>query len=73
MNTQPENQVIQRMTRIKYFNIAAWVESFLRDCRSRELSSFTIAYYRSQLAVFVKYCNINDVIEVEQITQWQYL
>ena len=53
------------MTRIK---LSAWVEAFLRDCRTRELSPFTIEYYRAQLATFLTFCQAQDVSELEHIT-----
>jgi len=52
------------MTRLKF---SAWVDAFLRDCKSRQLSPFTIEYYRAQLAAFATFCQAQDVIEVEQI------
>src|SRR5687768_13581526 len=30
--------------------ISKWIDGFLRDCRVRDLSPFTIEYYRTQLA-----------------------
>src|SRR5258706_15638419 len=53
------------MTRLK---IAAWIAAFLRDCKSRELSPFTIKNYRAQLAAFAKFCQAQAISEVESIT-----
>jgi integrase/recombinase XerD len=48
--------------------LKTWIEGFLRDCRVRELSPFTVEYYRAQLANFQAYCSAHDVIEVTEIT-----
>src|SRR5258706_8892808 len=65
MTQPPTNKASQYMTRLK---ISAWIAAFLRDCKSRELSPFTIEYYRAQLAAFATFCQAQDVIEVEHIT-----
>jgi integrase/recombinase XerD len=56
------------MIRIKVFSLKAWIDAFLRDCQVRDLSPFTIEYYRAQLANFQTFAKSNDVIEVTQVT-----
>ena len=49
MTTDPEKTVNQYMIRQNVEAIKLWVEGFLRDCRVRDLSPFTIEYYRAIL------------------------
>ncbi len=48
--------------------LRAWIEGFLRDCRVRDLSPFTIEYYRAQLAAFERFAASQAVSQVPQIT-----
>jgi integrase/recombinase XerD len=48
--------------------LSQWIEGFLRDCRVRELSPFTIKYYRAQLADFEKYAASQAAVTVPHIT-----
>ena len=52
MTQQHPKQANQDMIRLKFFGIGAWIESFLRDCRSRKLSPFTLKYYHAGPAYF---------------------
>jgi integrase/recombinase XerD len=45
-----------------------WMEGFLRDCRVRELSPYTIKYYKAQLADFAKFARAHAVSDVPDIT-----
>jgi site-specific recombinase XerD len=45
-----------------------WIEGFLRDCRVKELSPFTIQYYRAELATFEKFARAQNVTQVPEIT-----
>ncbi|MBI1854410.1 MAG: tyrosine-type recombinase/integrase [Chloroflexi bacterium] len=56
------------MTRQKIDSLETWVNAFLRDCKTRGLSAFTIEFYRSQLKIFSEYCKAQAVDEVMQIT-----
>lgn len=53
------------MTRLK---ISAWIDAFLRDCKARQLSPFTLEYYRAGLAAFATFCQAQEIHEVEHIT-----
>ena len=55
----------QYMTRLK---LSAWIDAFLRDCKARELSPYTVEFYRLQLAAFATFCQARDILEVEHIT-----
>lgn len=48
--------------------IRAWAEGFLRDCRVRDLSPYTITYYRQQLEHFCKFADSQNVVGVLDIT-----
>jgi integrase/recombinase XerD len=52
----------------KQHMIRGWIDGFLRDCRVRELSPFTISFYRAGLAGFEAYCRAQDVTTVQAIT-----
>lgn len=58
----------QRMIRGKTEALKVWIEGFIRDCRVRELSPFTIEYYRRQLLNFETFASARRVIEVTDIT-----
>jgi integrase/recombinase XerD len=45
-----------------------WIEGFLRDCRVRELSPYTVKYYRAQLAHFAQFARAHAVTDVSDIT-----
>lgn len=53
----------QYMTRLK---LSAWIDAFIRDCKARQLSPFTLEYYRAGLAAFTNF--IPGLNEVEHIT-----
>lgn len=52
----------------KFDNLETWINAFLRDCRTRKLSPFTVEFYRAQLATFSAFCITQKVTEVTQIT-----
>lgn len=58
----------RRMTRVKIDGLETWVTAFLRDVKTRGLSEFTAEFYRSQLAIFAKYCKGEGITEVLTIT-----
>src|SRR5690349_1325229 len=68
MTTDPEKTVNQYMIRQNVEALKLWVEGFLRDCRVRDLSPFTIEYYCAQLAHVETYVQAHDVSQVPEIT-----
>ena len=48
--------------------ISATAESFLIDRQARELSRYTLKFYRDFLRTFIEYCNANSVTFIQQIT-----
>jgi hypothetical protein len=58
----------QYMIRQKAEALKTWIDGFIRDCCVRDLSPFTIEYYRSQLAAFEKFCNVNHGAQITDIT-----
>jgi len=48
--------------------ISATAESFLIDRQARELSRFTLKFYRDFLRTFIEYCNANSLTFIQQIT-----
>jgi site-specific recombinase XerD len=64
----PKQTANQYMIRQKLEALETWIEGFLRDCRVRDLSTFTIEYYRAQLAAFASFARAHDVIQVPEIT-----
>lgn len=59
---------LQRMTRQEPEALNKWIEGFLRDARVRELSHYTVKYYRAQLADFERYAALQTVTTVSGIT-----
>lgn len=57
-----------RMIRQKLDGLDAWILAFLRDGQARELSAFTIKFYRERLVHFVEFCKGQEVTEVHHIT-----
>ncbi|MDP1715980.1 MAG: tyrosine-type recombinase/integrase [Anaerolineales bacterium] len=58
----------QHMTREKIDGLETWVTAFLRDCKTRGLSAFTVEFYRAQLQIFAVYCKGEDVTAVLDLT-----
>ncbi len=56
------------MTREKIDGLETWVTAFLRDCKIRGLSAFTVEFYRAQLQIFTVYCKGEGVTEVLTLT-----
>jgi site-specific recombinase XerD len=56
------------MTREKIDGLETWVNAFLRDCKMRGLSAYTVEFYRAQLQIFVTYCKGKNIIEVLDLT-----
>lgn len=59
---------VQRMIRQAGEALSKWIEGFLRDARVRELSPYTVKYYRAQLTDFQKYAALQTVTTVSGIT-----
>lgn len=59
---------VERMTRTGAEALSKWIEGFLRDCRVRELSPYTVKYYRAQLADFASFANLQSVTTITAIT-----
>ena len=59
---------LTRMTREKIDGLETWVTAFLRDCKTRGLSAFTVEFYRAQLHTFTTYCKGEGVTEVLDLT-----
>jgi hypothetical protein len=68
MTKHPEQTTNQYMIQHHAEAIKKWIDGFLRDYRVRDLSPFTIEYYREPLAAFETYCRAHDVIQVPEIT-----
>ena len=68
MATHPDKISNQYMIRQNVEALGTWIEGFLRDCRGRDLSPFTIEYYRAQLAAFETFARARNVIQVHEIT-----
>jgi integrase/recombinase XerD len=67
--TRNENKTEnQHMIRQNAEALKTWIEGFLRDCRVRDLSPFTVEYYRAQLADFQRFAASHNVSQVPQIT-----
>jgi len=68
MTPNPEKTGNQHMIRQNMEALKTWIEGFLRDCRVRDLSSFTVEYYGAQLAHFETYAQAHNVTQVPEIT-----
>ena len=61
------------MADIKYKQVVTsdlmnWFEAFLIDKRSTRLSKKTVEFYKYGLSRFLKYCSLNGIQNVEDIT-----
>jgi integrase/recombinase XerD len=63
-----ENQVLKEQRIISIQEILNWVESFILDRKARGFSKGTIYFYRMKLKLFIDYCNMQQVNQVDQIT-----
>ncbi len=45
-----------------------WTEAFILDRKARGYSQGTIYFYRMKLQLFIRYCNIQHLNEIQQIT-----
>jgi site-specific recombinase XerD len=66
MSTKIENQPI--IHKAGEDNLHAWIEAFLLDKRSQKLSTHTLKYYSVDLAKFSRFCEINSISAINQIT-----
>lgn len=66
MTTTIEYQTI--ITKIGAEYLGVWLEAFLIDRRSQNLSKYTLKYYRVNLDTFSRYCEGQAVKTMEQIT-----
>ena len=48
--------------------IELWIEPFLIDKKSQNKSENTIRFYRSELQLFLKYCDTVAIKHINQIT-----
>jgi site-specific recombinase XerD len=48
--------------------VARWAEAFLIDRKAKNLSAFTIKYYRVELTQFLIYCDNQVITLIEQLT-----
>lgn len=66
MNTKIEDQTIISKIGAEYLGV--WIEAFLIDRRSQNLSKYTLKFYRVNLEMFSRYCDGQAVRTLEQIT-----
>ena len=52
---------------ISVFSTLEWVEAFIIDRKSRGLSPNTIPFYRKKLKNFLKYCEIAQVYDIQEL------
>jgi site-specific recombinase XerD len=45
-----------------------WIEGLMLDRKSRGYSNGTIYFYKVKLQLFINYCNVQQLNEVDQIT-----
>jgi len=62
-----ENRQIDEQRIISVFSILEWAESFIIDRKSRGLSHNTIPFYRKKLKKFLKYCEINQIHDIQEL------
>jgi hypothetical protein len=48
--------------------ISATADSFLIDRQARELSRYTLRFYREFVRIFIEYCNANSLTFIQEIT-----
>ena len=62
-----ENRQLREQGIISVFSALEWVEAFIIDRKSRGLSSNTISFYRKKLKNFLKYCEINQFHDIQEL------
>ncbi len=62
-----ENRRIDEQGIISVFSILEWAEAFLIDRKSRGLSPNTISFYRKKLKNLLKYCELNQIHDIQEI------
>ena len=53
---------------VSVFPLLDWISAYLTDCLSRGLSKNTISFYQEKLDNFIRYCRINNLYEVQEIS-----
>jgi integrase/recombinase XerD len=61
-----ELKIVKRSTKANKLSVKDALKSFIDDCLSRNLRSFTIAYYKREITAFFKQIKIDNVYEVKQ-------
>ncbi len=62
-----ENRQIDEQRIISVFSILEWAEAFIIDRKSRGLSPNTISFHRKKLEKFLKYCEIYQIHDIQEI------
>ena len=63
-----EKQVLKEQRIISIQEILNWIEAFLLDRKARGYSKGTIYFYRMKLQLFIRFCELQQVSEIHQIT-----
>jgi len=48
--------------------ITSLIETFLDDCKNRDLSKNSILFYRDRLVIFKSFCGQEQIEDIEQLT-----
>ena len=62
-----ENSRLDEQRIISVFSTLEWVEAFIIDRKSRGLSTNTIPFYRKKLKNFLKYCEIAQIHDIQEL------
>jgi hypothetical protein len=62
-----ENRQLHEQGIISVFSALEWVEAFIIDRKSRGLSPNTIIFYQKKMKKFLKYCEINQIFDIQGV------
>lgn len=63
-----ENRQIDEQRIISVFTILEWAEAFIVDRKARGLSPNTIDFYRKKLKKFIRFCELNKICDIQELT-----
>lgn len=63
-----QEKLAENDLKVTLFPMLDWISAFLTDCLSRGLSQNTIRFYQEKLENFVRFCRINHLHDIQDIS-----